>query len=292
MPRLEPQRVQGFGQYDQRVEARFVKPLRVLSLGAGVQSTTLLLMMFHGEIEKADAAIFADTGWEPQAVYDHLNWLEGLMKEHDMPFYKVSKGNLRDDFLVEKKRYASMPLYLIDDRGKAGMVRRQCTAEYKIQPLLKKQRELADLKSGQRCKEHRITTIIGISYDEAQRMRDPEFSWIRNEYPLVDRKITRQDCVKWCLDKKYPKPPRSACIGCPFKSQDEWRYLKTNPDEWADAVNFDNDLRTLPHLKKRYRATPYLHESRVPLSEADLRTDQDKGIFSLFDLECEGMCGV
>jgi hypothetical protein len=41
-------------------------PKRVLSLGAGVQSTALLLMMIHGEVPKADAVIFSDTGWEPK----------------------------------------------------------------------------------------------------------------------------------------------------------------------------------------------------------------------------------
>ena len=50
--------------------------LRVLSLGAGVQSTTLALMAAHGEIgPMPDCAIFADTGWEPKAVYEHLAWL-------------------------------------------------------------------------------------------------------------------------------------------------------------------------------------------------------------------------
>ena len=39
------------------------KPLRILSLGAGVQSTTLLYMMIEGEIERPDHAIFSDTGW-------------------------------------------------------------------------------------------------------------------------------------------------------------------------------------------------------------------------------------
>lgn len=47
--------------------------LRVLSLGAGVQSTTLALMAAHGEIEPPDCAIFADTQWEPAEVYAHLN---------------------------------------------------------------------------------------------------------------------------------------------------------------------------------------------------------------------------
>jgi len=268
------------------------EPLKVLSLGAGVQSTTLLLMMVNGEIPKADHAIFADTGWEPQAVYNHLNYLKPIMADAGIELHIVTKGNIRKDFLADTGRYASPPLHMIDANGKRGMVRRQCTAEYKLGPIMKKQRELAGLKSGQRCKEHLITTVIGISYDESQRMRDPEFSWIVNEYPLVDRKITRQDCLEWCATHGYKQPPRSACIGCPFKSADEWRLLKTMPDEWADAVAFDAELRTSEVIKKRFRGTPFLHSSGVPLPDADLRTNQDKGIFNLFDQECAGMCGV
>lgn len=267
-------------------------PLRVLSLGAGVQSTTLLLMMIHGEIPKADHVIFADTGWEPQNVYDHLEYLKGLMVDNDMPFHFVSKGNIRSDFIDGETRFASMPLHVINSEGKKGMIRRQCTSEYKIVPLLKKQRELAGLKPGQRCKEHRITTVIGISYDEVQRMRDPAFPWIVNDYPLVDRKISRQDCIDWCESHGYKRPPRSACIGCPFKSAEEWRYLKTMPDEWADAVDFDAALRTNVRISERFNGQAFLHSSMKPLPEVDLRTHEEQGIFSLFDQECEGMCGI
>lgn len=50
--------------------------MRIISLGAGVQSTTMALMAAHGAITPMpDCAIFADTGWEPIAVYDHLRWL-------------------------------------------------------------------------------------------------------------------------------------------------------------------------------------------------------------------------
>lgn len=269
-----------------------VAPLRVLSLGAGVQSTTLLLMMLHGEIPKADHVIFADTGWEPKNVYKHLEYLKGLMVEAGMPFHTVSKGNIRSDFLSDSKRYASMPLHLIGEDGKSGLVRRQCTAEYKIGPLMKKQRELAGLKPGGRCKEHRITTVIGISWDEVQRIKDPQFPWIKHDYPLIDRRLTREDCLKWCADKGYAVPPRSACVGCPFKSAKEWRALKEMPEEWADAVEFDEALRTEPHLIARFRGTPFLNSTKVELKNADLRTDNEKGIFSLFEQECEGMCGL
>ena len=48
----------------------------MLSLGPGVQSTALALMAAHGEIgSMPDCAIFADTGWEPRAVHEHLAWL-------------------------------------------------------------------------------------------------------------------------------------------------------------------------------------------------------------------------
>jgi hypothetical protein len=190
-----------------------------------------------------------------------------------------------------------MPLYTLKPDGNKSMVRRQCTREYKIDPVNKMQRQLAGLKKGERCKEHRITTVIGISYDESQRMRDPQFSWIRNDYPLVDMKITRQDCIKWCADHGYDRPPRSACIGCPFKNNEQWRLLKDEmPDEWNDAVDFDFKIRELLTSDDRFYAVPFLHKDLKPLDEVDLRSDQEKGVFSLFDdgfaQECEGMCGI
>src|SRR6266511_6052870 len=84
-------------------EQRAVAPsplLRILSLGAGVQSTTLLLMALQGEFpDRLDCAIFADTSWEPKATYEHLKWLEDMAKEGGIPVYRVSAGNLRQDLL-------------------------------------------------------------------------------------------------------------------------------------------------------------------------------------------------
>lgn len=270
-----------------------VRPIRVLSLGAGVQSTTLLLMMLQGEIERADHVVFADTGWEPQAVYEHLDDLEAQMRIAGMPFSRVTVGNIREDALNPHHRFASMPLFMRKPDGTKGMVRRQCTKEYKIEPLLAKQRELVGLLPRQRSKQHLCTTVIGISYDESQRMRDPARSWIQNDYPLVDLRMTRQDCIDWCKRNGYAQPPRSACIGCPFKKDDQWRLLKDNaPHEWADAVAFDYALRDHMAKDDRFYAVPYLHSSCLPLDKADLRTMKEKGQDSLFDQECEGMCGV
>jgi len=87
--------------------------LRVLSLGAGGQSTTLAMMAAHGEIgPMPDCAIFSDTGWEPKAVYEHLAW---LMSPHVLAFpnHIVSAGNIRDDLIAgaQGARWASIPAF-------------------------------------------------------------------------------------------------------------------------------------------------------------------------------------
>lgn len=248
-------------------------PLRILSLGAGVQSTTLLRMIIHGELPPVDHAIFSDTGWEPRAVYRHLETLKTECEQAGIPLHLVSNGNIRDDALDPNKRAASMPVFLRKPDGSKAILRRQCTGEYKIKPLMNKQRELAGLKPGQRCPEHRITTIIGISWDEAQRMKDPAFSWIRHDYPLIDARIKREDCIRWNTEHGYPPPPRSSCIGCPFHNNAEWRAIRDDPEAWADAVDFDKQIRTGKMAEALAPSTGYLHKEAIPLDEVDIRSE-------------------
>lgn len=269
-------------------------PIRVLSLGAGVQSSTLLRMCIAGEVEPITHAIFSDTGWEPKAVYQHLAVVKAEAEAVGIQVHIVSNGNLRDDALNPAHRFASMPLHITNRDGTPGMSRRQCTSEYKLKPLVRKQRELAGLAKGERCKEHRITTLIGISWDESHRMKDPLHPWIVNEYPLVDRRLTRNDCLQWNDTNRFDRPPRSSCIGCPFHSDKEWRQVKSDPDDWADAVNFDNAIRSghKTGSGEPLLGSAYLHRRRIPLDQVDLRTEEQMGQETLFDNECEGMCGL
>src|SRR5262245_43068003 len=100
-------------------------------------------MSCRGELPKIDHAIFADTGWEPRAVYDHLAWLEQEARVHGIEVHRVSAGDLRADALSGQvvggrkqggKRFASMPLFTLTNEG-LGQVRRQCTSHYKIEPI-------------------------------------------------------------------------------------------------------------------------------------------------------------
>lgn len=265
--------------------------IQALSLGAGVQSTTVLLMSLEGELPSLDYVIFADTGWEPKAVYDHLEWLKTLTTIH-----VVSDGNIRHNEVTGQLRgtkangshWTTMPFFTATDDGN-GMVRRQCTGQFKIKPIERFiRREVLGLAHGQRGpKEPTIRQWYGISMDEMKRMAKDPNKFTVNYYPLIEKRMTRTSCIAW-LEKRGVTAPRSACIGCPFKHNQEWRKLRDgSPDEWQDAVEFDKAIRKCGGT----RGDMFLHADRVPLDEA--RIDRDSpGQLMLWQDECTGMCGV
>jgi hypothetical protein len=253
--------------------------LRVISLGAGVQSTTMALMAAAGELQLPDCAIFADTGWEPKAVYAHLDRLEQALP---FPVYRVSAGNLREDAIAGSSKragnFGAVPWFTINRDGSQGMGKRQCTSHYKIEPI---HRKIVELHGGKRLK-YSTELWIGISTNEAIRCKPSRVQYILNRWPLLDKRMNRGDCHAWLKHHGWTAP-RSACIGCPFRSDEEWRSLKS--DELADAILIDEAIRH----QSVYKVVQFAHRSRLPLSEVDF---SDNGQIDLFNDECEGMCGV
>lgn len=260
--------------------------LNIINLGAGVQSSTIALMAAHREITPMpDLAIFADTGAEPKKVYEWLNFLETKL-----PFrvVRVASGNLRDEingWSAGTNRIDARPPFFTSG---GGMLRRQCTYDYKIAPIRKAVREFIGLGKGQRGgKEIVVTQWIGISTDEASRMKPSRDSYIKTRWPLIEAGLSRADCLKWMELHGYPKPAKSACTFCPYHDNAMWRDMRDNdPESWADAVAIDATIR------KGDSQRWYLHRDCVPLAEVDLRTKEQAGQQTMFDEECEGMCGV
>jgi hypothetical protein len=248
--------------------------LRTLSLGAGVQSTAVLLLACDGAIPTFDVAVFADTGWEPKRVYDHLDRLTEHAAQHGIPVVRVSSGNIRDDALDPAHRFASMPLYVLNQDGSDGMARRQCTSEYKLKPI--KQEVRARLGFPHPIPVPRgvhAEVAIGISTDEIGRVRDSDVQYMRNVFPLLDLGMSRKDCDRYLRSKGWDAVSKSACIGCPFHGNRQWRELRDDhPAEWADAVAFDAAIRNgsarANAQNQELRGSMFLHRSRVPLSEA------------------------
>jgi hypothetical protein len=275
-----------------------MEPIHLISLGAGVQSSCMALMAACGEIiPMPQAAIFADTQAEPQSVYRWLDWLE---KQLPFPVHRVTAGSLTAKAL-EMKRTKDGRLYSKTDipfftrnneTGEQGMVsHRSCTADFKIKPLLKKARELASVKRGE--KQVKVIQWIGISLDEMLRMKPSRDKWAACRWPLIEMRFTRQRCLEWMRDKGFPEPPRSACVYCPFHSNAEWRRLQVEePEEFQRAVQFENDIQRVKSESSNFSTTPYLTRSCKPLREIDFRSLEERGqqVFAWQD-ECTGMCG-
>ncbi|WP_371551328.1 hypothetical protein OG266_38215 [Streptomyces sp. NBC_00554] len=246
-------------------------------MGAGVQSSTLLALSAAGALPKVDYAIFADTGWEPAAVYSHLNRLEREIAEPaGITMLRVTSGNIRDDALDPEHRFASTPLYILNQDGKQGMTRRQCTGEYKIKPIKKKVRELLGYPYPQRIPESVfVEQWVGISTDEFHRAKDADVRYMRNRHPLINLGWSRTDCVRYLTSIGLADTPKSSCLGCPFHGNAQWRNIRdTSHQEWADVVAFDAAIRQgnarANAAGNRLLGQAFLHRSRVPLDQAPI----------------------
>lgn len=250
---------------------------RILSLGAGVQSTTCLLLSALGELPKLDYAIFADTGWEPSAVYRHLDEVERrIARPANIPILRVSSGNIRSDALDPGHRFASMPLYILNRDGSPGMTRRQCTGEYKIKPIKREVRRMLGYPHPARVPRGvYVEQWIGISTDEFHRAKDSDVKYTRHTFPLIDLGLSRQDCLKLLAEHGWGSTPKSACLGCPFHGNAQWRQIRDgSPDEWQDVVEFDAAIRA-GNARANSEGRPllgqaYLHRSRLPLDQAPI----------------------
>lgn len=230
---------------------------RVLSLGAGVQSTAVLLLALEGRLPAYELVVFADTGDEPAAVYAHLARLE-----ERTAVVRVTAGRLADTVAT-----SFVPVPLFTARG--GMGRRQCTSQFKLTPIRRRLRELG----------RDVDVAVCISTDEILRAKDSGLKWCRNVFPLLELGWSRDDCSAY-LAAAWPWPvPRSACVYCPLKADREWLELREHhPADWAAAVAFDRAARPFG----------FVHRSATPLEDVVLRPE-DAGQMVL---ECEGMCGV
>ena len=275
--------------------------LRILSLGAGVQSSTMALMANEGAFGPLpDYAIFADTGWEPKKVYEHLKWLKTQLK-YPVIICKnhLKSGSIKEDIVNEiskEKGFLHIPFFAKNtETGKIGIGPRQCTRNYKITPINRKIRHLIGLKDRQRFpRSIWVEVWVGISTDEAMRMKPSREKWIKNIWPLIDKNMSRQACLDWYDGKNYRTPAKSSCIGCPYHDNTLWNEIKKeSPEEFEEACKIDDMMR---HSANNKNIERYLHRRAEPLRSIDfdklLQKKKKDDQLDLFNNECEGMCGV
>jgi len=284
--------------------------LRTLSLGGGVQSSTIVEMMVDGALPMADLIIFADTGDEPEHVYKQIWYLATRLGSVNMPLIVVNNGDMVKD-IYSNGRFAAMPLWTVNRRPvsafgktadilKVGRLKRQCTHEYKIVPIerfIRSQLLARGLAKKDKLGRTKITkgvmveVLLGISLDEAERMKPSRIKWMVNKWPLIDKRMSRFDCINWLKANGHPVPQKSSCKRCPYHDNAHFLEMKTErPKDWAEVTRFDDNLRdgTL-RLAVTAKGDVFLHETCIPLSEVNLSEGPTTKPLEICD---EGFCGV
>lgn len=237
------------------------------------------------------AAVFADTQAEPKSVYVWLDWLE---KQLPFPVIRATAGNLAEASTTLRTSKLSgntylktrVPYFALGADGKKGMNQRHCTRDYKINVVRREVKKIMKAAGAKTCKQW-----IGISTDEAIRMKPSGVPWAENVWPLIDHGISRQK-IAW--------------IGC--SAQDTLsRHDRLAPSAPITPIRSGNGFK-MKNPKLSLRRSPmnagltaavkestainwtgaFLHSSRVPLDQVVFADNQP----DLFGEECEGMCGV
>ena len=248
---------------------------------------------------KPDCAIFADTRWEPESVYNTVRWLR---KRVSFTIYTANNGrslkeDVKDGVNSRGRPWLTIPAYLANaDSSSAGVNWRQCTSDYKIAPIQRKIQRLLGLNPRQPIPDEiNVEMWLGITTDEAMRVKPSRNWWIEHRYPLIDDlPMTREQCQEW-FAQRYPKRSlsRSACIGCPFRSSSSWLNVRqSEPELYEEAVEIDAMLRSSTHNAGRmFRKRAFLHHRRIPLDEALALDDHEREVNGFIN-ECEGHCGL
>jgi hypothetical protein len=191
----------------------------VISYGGGVQSTALVVLaMSEGwDIDEIVHVDLLDA--ESPAAREYVCYFrEWLRRDHGRDITVVERDLYGD--MLARPGFTPVPWH---GRREKFMLKRQCTREYKVQPLT---RYLYDRYPGD-C----IRLMLGISVDEYHRMRDSSASRIEHVYPLVDRRLTRWQCREIVERAGLAVPWKSSCWFCPFRSVvSQWALVQRYPD--------------------------------------------------------------
>lgn len=237
--------------------------IRALSFGAGIQSTAMLVLAARQEID-FPLAIMADTGAENPATLDYIDtYARPFAEEYgiELVVVKHAKETLTERVLRQKG--VTIPMR---NSATGGPLLRGCTRDFKVRPIA------AELKRRGATRAAPAVVALGISWDESERMRDSTVPYEVFDFPLIDRRMRRDQCMTLIQSAGLPVPPKSACWMCPYTSLARWREMATSqPGVFAQAVAFEDGVND--KQRRNDRPVLWLSDAMRPLRDA-VDTDQ------------------
>lgn len=313
------------------------KEIRVLSWGGGTQSTALMLKFLDGEIKDEDNKpiildyiMFADTGNEAQMVYNQIFKVIKHVKETHNKEIVVTKKNkelksydeivtlIKSGLKYRGSKYADLyQSHLLFFRGdiksidvmpfwtrnkKTGSVgktmTKACTVSYKINQIMRELRILEGV-SQFRQKKHKIIMYIGFTIDEISRVKPSQISYAENKFPLVDMRLSKQDCIDYVKQKLGFKPQSSVCNMCYANDFNRvYNIYESDKDGWRKLIDLDVAMRDKPeshNLKDDVFMFKWQADENIRLVDINMEEMKEKlrkkyHQMSIFELEQEMAC--
>jgi hypothetical protein len=200
-----------------------------ISFSGGVESSTMCILFGN----KADA-IFSDTGYEHEALYERIDLVEKWVKEFHRSDFKIHR--------IKNTDYDSMKSYMIQAKFYPSFKSRYCTRMFKIEPI-------DDFL--EQFKDEGVELTIGLNADEIDQRTGNHGNkpFVKYSYPLADNGLSRSSC-KIILQKAnlYPTFPaymqRGGCVGCYYKSKKEYEAMALlNPKEFGIVEQIEIDIQ-------------------------------------------------
>jgi hypothetical protein len=203
---------------------------RVLSFGAGVQTTALAIMIAEHKLD-VDAVVFADTGAEKPETYSYLeDYTKPLLRSVGVEFITVKSGIEGGVNLYE---------YYLSHQNIPSVQYRRCTDLFKLRPIHK--------LIGKKCIQ-----LIGFSADETGRAENAK-NKKRKRFPLIEMGMHSADSRTLIQNYGWPIPLKSSCFVCMFQRFPEWNWLKNNhPELFQKALDLESTFhRRKPQMKNK-----------------------------------------
>jgi len=242
----------------------------VFSSGGGTQSCCIAAMIVNGDLPKPDYAAIVDTHYEASSTWRYM----------DDYIYPALKSVGVELVRIPSKEYATVGLYGGKDKetllipawttetGDVGKLPTLCSNEWKVRVLNRWLRDQG-VKSA--------TIWIGYSIDEKHRIRIQKGPW-QHRWPLIEKRMRRNDSIEYVKRMGWPEPPRSACWMCPNMSHAERRHQSINePEDFRKAIDFEKRIRIVDE-------DVWLTQKAVPLGDIDFDVEDEQ--VDMFESYC------
>lgn len=235
--------------------------IEIWSCGGGTQSGAIATLIRLGKLPRPDFAFMTDTGREKSSTWPFVDgFIRPALASVGLELTIVKAADFTNNLNVIYTSEDGDTTVLLPGfttlNGGNGKLRAFCSGKWKRDVAERWMRSIGIQK---------VRNWIGISRDEARRIRAQHRGWLELWYPLIfEVPLTRVQCVELIRAQGWTgEIPHSACWMCPNQSDSEWLEMKLNqPQDFAAACNLEAETRAHdPHF--------YLHPSCRPLAEVD-----------------------